>query len=172
MSAFRCLCIWPISISTCLSACVDTVLLIIIWAKLSSVPVKSLWNADSSGQRKSNIPLYLFNESDLLSSLYLLPYCRTSFLSLSVTLLRNAISFHCLSPILSRFPSIFNFDSIRRYSRCLKVITTYLLLCLEPVRRLVNYLQVIKGTHRGPQGLISLDIWSCISERLAHTFIS
>lgn len=74
---------------TCLPVRADSVLLIIIGANLNSLPLRLFWRAHSSGRRKSNIACYLFNESDLLSCLYLLSDCLCSFLSSSVTLLKS-----------------------------------------------------------------------------------
>lgn len=91
------LCTCLTSISTCLFFSADSVLLIIIWANTNPLPERLFWRADSLGQRKSNIPLYLFNESDLLSSSYLLSDCPSTFLSPSVTLLRSVTSPHRLS---------------------------------------------------------------------------
>ncbi len=120
------LCICLTSISTCLPVPADSVLLIIIWANLNSLSVRLFWRADSLGQRKSNIPLYLFNESDLLSSSYLLSDCLSPFLSPSVTLLRSVTSLHRLPSLLSFSPSAFHLDLIGPHSWCLKVITTHL----------------------------------------------
>ena len=102
------------SICNCLPVRADSVLLIIIWSNLNSLPVRLFWGADSSGQRKSNRPLYLFNESDLLSSSYLLPDCLGPFLAPSVTLLRSVTSLHCL-PFLLPLSSRLSFILIRSH---------------------------------------------------------
>lgn len=117
------LCTCLTSISTCLPARADSVLPIIIRANLNSLPLRLFWRADGSGQRKSNIPSYLFNESDLLPASYLLSDCLCSFRPPSATLLRSVASLHHL---LSLFPSAFHLDLIRPPSWCVKVITTYL----------------------------------------------
>lgn len=92
----------PNPVFTCLPVRADSVLLIIIGANLNSLPLRLFWRAHSSGRRKSNIACYLFNESDLLSCLYLLSDCLCSFLSSSVTLLKSVTL-----PPLPFLPSVF-----------------------------------------------------------------
>lgn len=78
------------------------------------------------GRGISNTPLYLFNESDLLSFSYLLPGCLCSFLFPPVTLLGGVASLRCLPFPPSLFPSGFHFDHIRPPSWSLKVSATLL----------------------------------------------
>lgn len=56
-------------------------------ANLNSLPARLFWRACESGRGKSNTDRYLFNESDLLSCLYLLADCLSALLSSFVTLL-------------------------------------------------------------------------------------
>lgn len=82
-------------ISTCLPVHAHRVLLIIISDNLDALSVRLFWRADSLRPIKSNIPLYLFNNSDLLYSSYLLvSYLPTlsPFIYPSVTLIKSVTS--------------------------------------------------------------------------------
>lgn len=89
-------------------------------ASLNSLPARLFWRACELGRGESNRAWYLFNESDLLSCLYLRADCLSALLSSSVTSLEKKESV-AMSP-LSLSPSASLPDVMGPPHRCAKVI--------------------------------------------------
>lgn len=87
-------------------------------ASLNSLPARLFWRASELGRGKSNTAWYLFNESDLLSCLYLRADCPAALLSSFVTLFEKSVA---MSP-LSLSPSASQPDVMGPPHRCAEVI--------------------------------------------------